>query len=125
MARRGGKFDMNGADLRESLISTMLHLLDYEENIKQQMAEAKKVIIVSLEQRKDMQPISIEKDAIWFNYLVESLNGVKLDILLVSKALSQLGVSLPNFFGSNDEFNSEHEKNQGIDSLDFSVSRER
>ena len=115
---------MNGADLRESLISTMRHLLDYEENLKLQMAEAKKVIIFSLEQRKEMQPISIEKDALWFNYLVDSFNKVKLDIVLVSKALSQLGVSLPNFFGSNNELNRNIEKNQGINSLDFSVSKE-
>ena len=116
---------MNGADLRESLISTMRHLLDYEENLKLQMAEAKKVIIFSLEQRKEMQPISIEKDALWFNYLVESLNKVRLDIVLVSKALSQLGVSLPNFMDSKNEFNRKYEKNQGINALDFSVSRER
>ena len=117
---------MNGADLRESLISTMLQLLDYEENIKLQLAEAKNVIMISLEQRKgrELQPISIEKDALWFNYLVDSLNRVKTDIVLVSKALSQLGVSLPNFLVSNEQLNRNYEKNQGINTLDFSVSRE-
>ena len=116
---------MNGADLRESLISTMRHLLDYRENIELQLAEAQKIIMITLEQNNEgMRPISLEKDALWFNYLVDSLNRVDVDIALASNALSQLGVSLPKSLGSSTKLNRNFRKNQGSDSLDFSVSRE-
>ena len=117
---------MKRADLRDSLISTMRHLLDYKENIELQLAEAKKIILVSLEKNgnEGMRPLSLEKDALWFNYLVDSLNKVEVDIALASNALSQLGVSLPGVSGSHAEFNRNISKNQGSDSLDFSVSRE-
>ena len=116
---------MKRADLRDSLISTMRHLLDYKENIELQITEAKNIIIKTFERSENegMQPISIEKDALWFNYLVDSLNQVDVDIALAKNALSQLGVSLPVSSGSNAQFN-RHIKNQGAESLDFSVSRE-
>lgn len=116
---------MKRADLRDSLISTMRHLLDYKENIELQLAEAKKIILISLKQNEneEMRPLSLEKDALWFNYLVDSLNQVDVDIALAKNALSQLGVSLPVSSGSNSQFN-RHIKNQGSESLDFSVSRE-
>ncbi|MBR3885859.1 MAG: hypothetical protein IKJ33_05340 [Clostridia bacterium] len=116
---------MKRADLRDSLISTMRHLLDYKENIELQLAEAKKIILISLKQNEneEMRPLSLEKDALWFNYLVDSLNQVDVDIALAKNALSQLGVSLPVSSGSNPQFN-RHIKNQGSESLDFSVSRE-
>ena len=119
-------FDMNGAELRESLISTVRHLLDYKENIELQLAEAKKILIHSFEQseRESLKPISIESDALWFNYLLESLEKANSDIALALKALSQLGVSLPKSLVSSLQFN-RHEKNQGDFALDFSVSREK
>ena len=120
-------FNMKRADLRDSLISTMRHLLDYKENIELQLAEAKKIILISLEknEKEEMRPVSLEKDALWFNYLVDSLNKVEVDIALASNALSQLGVSLPNVVsGSHAELNRNIRKNQGSVSLDFSVSRE-
>lgn len=118
---------MKRADLRDSLISTMRHLLDYKENIELQLAEAKKIILISLEknEKEEMRPVSLEKDALWFNYLVDSLNKVEVDIALATNALSQLGVSLPNVVsGSHAELNRNTRKNQGSVSLDFSVSRE-
>lgn len=117
---------MKRADLRDSLISTMRHLLDYKENIELQLAEAKKIILVSLEknEKEEMRPLSLEKDALWFNYLVDSLNKVEVDIALASNALSQLGVLLPGVSGSHAELNRNVRKNQGSESLDFSVSRE-
>jgi hypothetical protein len=120
-------FNMKRADLRDSLISTMRHLLDYKENIELQLAEAKKIILISLEknEKEEMRPVSLEKDALWFNYLVDSLNKVEVDIALATNALSQLGVSLPNVVsGSHAELNRNIRKNQGSVSLDFSVSRE-
>ncbi len=118
---------MNGSDLRESLISTMRHLLDYKENIETQLAEAKKILMLSIEQseRESLKPITIEKDALWFNYLVESLNQVEEDISLALNALSQLGVSVPSHIASKFKLNRNFKKNQGAFSLDFSVSQER
>ena len=118
---------MNGTDLRQSLISTMRHLLDYKESILLQIEKARDVILISIKEseNKEMRPISLENDALWFNYLVESYNQVESDIALATKALSQLGVSLPGLSGSNNELNRNHEKNQGAESLDFSVSKER
>ena len=49
---------MKRADLRDSLISTMRHLLDYKENIELQLAEAKKIILISLEKN---EAVSIPK----------------------------------------------------------------
>ena len=117
---------MNGAELRKSLISTMRHLLDYKENIELQLAEAKRILIHSFEQteRESLEPISIDNDALWFNYLLNSLNKVNSDIALASNALSQLGVSLPESLASHSQQN-RNSKNQGNDSLDFSVSREK
>ena len=117
---------MKRADLRDSLISTMRYLLDYKENVELQLAEAKKIILVTLEknEKEELRPISLDRDALWFNYLVESLNKVEIDIALASSALSQLGVSLPGASGSNAELNRNTRKNQGNDALDFSVSRE-
>ena len=117
---------MKRADLRDSLISTMRYLLDYKENIELQLAKAQEIIIISVEQNKKegMRPISLEKDALWFNYLIESYNQVDRDIALAKNALSQLGVSLPEVSGSSAELNRNIIKNQGSESLDFSVSRE-
>ncbi len=117
---------MNGAELRESLISTVRHLLDYKENIELQLSKAKNILIHSFEQseRESLKPISIESDALWFNYLLNSLEKAKADISLALKALSQLGVSLPSSLLASLKFD-RTEKNQGISSLDFSVSREK
>ena len=118
---------MNGAELRGSLISTLRHLLDSKENIELQITEAKRIIVKSFEQTEEMgmHPISIEKDALWFNYLLESLRKVELDISLALDALSQLGVSIPVIIASRYNLNRNNEKNQGDVSLDFSVSREK
>ena len=118
---------MNGAELRGSLISTLRHLLDYKENIELQITEAKKIIVKTLErtEKEGMHPISIEKDALWFNYLLNSVKDVERDIALALEALSQLGVSIPASIVSRYELNRNIEKNQGTFSLDFSVSREK
>ena len=120
-------FDMNGAELRKSLISTMRHLLDYKENIELQLAEAKKIIIHSFEQseRDSLKPISIESDALWFNYLLNSLEKVNEDITLASNALSQLGVSVPASLLASNSGQNRNSQNQGNGSLDFSVSQEK
>lgn len=117
---------MNGAELRKSLISTIRHLLDSKENIELQLAEAKKVIMLSFEksERESMKPISIESDALWFNYLLESLKKVKQDIALAIDALSQLGVSIPDYILSTIKLN-RNAQSQGDYSLDFSVSKEK
>ena len=76
---------MNGADLRGSLIATLRYLLDYKDNIELQLAEAKNIIMLSVEQgeRDELSPISIDNDAVWFNYLVESRRQVENDIATV------------------------------------------
>ena len=118
---------MNGTELRKSLVSTMRHLLDYKENIELQLAEAKKILIHSFEQseREQLKPISIESDALWFNYLLNSLDKVNSDIALASNALSQLGVSVPASLLAATSSQNRNSKNQGNDALDFSVSREK
>ena len=118
---------MNGADLRGSLIATLRYLLDYKDNIELQLAEAKSIIMLSVEQgeRDKLSPISIDNDAVWFNYLVESRRQVENDIALAENALSQLGVSVPTLMGSTAGFTMETTQNQGDYALDFSVSREK
>ena len=66
-----------------------------------------------------MSPISIEKDAIWLNYLLGLLGQVKSDIELVKAALSQLGVSNLDQLLSNLAYLNTSES-QGISALDFS-----
>lgn len=117
---------MNGAELKRSLISTIKHLLDYKENIELQLENAKSIIIHAFEQseRESMKPISIESDALWFNYLLKSLEKVNLDISLAIDALSQLGVSIPKSILSTVNL-IRNSKNQGDYTLDFSMSREK
>lgn len=116
---------MNGADLRGSLLKTLHCLLEEHNNIELQLVKAKKVIIFSMENNEsNMQPISLEKDAVWYNYLLQSLHQVKKDISLALSALAQVGVSYSQILSLCGEISNINGENQGLVDLDFSIDRE-
>lgn len=115
---------MSEVELRTSLIATLHDLLKSKDDIELQVSKAKEVIKLSCEQSSEdnLSPISIEKDAVWLNYLHGLLSQVKNDIQLVMAALSQLGVSNLEHLVSNLK-NLYASKSQGDSTLDFSSSR--
>lgn len=118
---------MSGVDLKLSLIATLRDLLNSKEDIENQLVDAKNVLKLSFEENASgsMRPISIEKDAVWLNYLIELLNQVNSDISLVENALSQLGVSSQDSFASELNNYKLFNESQGFNALDFSVEREK
>ena len=118
---------MNGKELQNKLLTTLCGLLDNRETLKSQVSQAQKVIETSFEKSKqdNIQPISIEQDAVWYKYLLRSLQQVEEDITLVAKALKELGVSILDGVGSYyRQFKDYFRKNQGYFALDFSVVEE-
>lgn len=118
---------MSGVDLRSSLISTLRDLLNSKDDIEKQLVDAKNILKRSFEENADgnMSPISIEKDAVWLNYLIELLNETNNNISLVKNALSQLDSSKKENFVSELNMVNNFRESQGPSTLDFSVERER
>lgn len=118
---------MSGIDLRKSLVDTLCYLLESKHNIELQLKEAENVVRLSLQHADsdELHPISIEKDAVWLNYLIELLNQTKADIALAEQALSQLGVSNLELLVSNARKNANKEGQGKDETLDLFVSKER
>lgn len=117
---------MSGVDLRMSLVDTLCYLLESKQKLEFQLKEAENVVKLSFEEKdnESMRPISIEEDAVWFNYLNSLLNQTKADIVLVEEALSQLGVSNLELLVSSTVKNNANKKGQGSESLDLFASKE-
>lgn len=118
---------MSGVDLRSSLISTLRDLLNSKDDIEKQLVEAKNILKRSFEENANgkMCPISIEKDAVWLNYLIELLNETNKNISLVENALSQLDSSNKENLVSELKTINRFRESQGPNTLDFSVEREK
>ena len=119
---------MNGKELQNKLLTTLCGLLDNRETLKGQLTQAQNLIEVSFEKSKqdNIQPMSIEQDAVWYKYLLRSLQQAEQDIALVLKALRELGVSVLDGVGSYyRQFKDYFRKNQGYFALDFSVVEEK
>lgn len=118
---------MSGADLKLSLVATLRDLLNSKDNIENQLNEAKNVLKRSFEENAggDLCPISIEKDAVWHNYLIELLKETNNNISLVENALSQLSSSDREDFVSELKTVNNFRKSQELSALDFSVEREK
>lgn len=118
---------MSGVDLKLSLVATLRDLLNSKDNIENQLNEAKNVLKRSFEENAEgnMSPISIEKDAVWLNYLIELLKETNNNISLVENALSQLDSSGKENFVSELNMVNNFRESQGSNTLDFSVERER
>ena len=118
---------MSEVDLRESLLTTLRYLLKSKEDIELQVCRAKEIIRLSCEKGEDegMNPISIEKDAVWLSYLLGLLDQVKYDVARAKDALAQLGVSNLDAVVSNFTNLDIFSKSQGDSALDFSSYRER
>lgn len=117
---------MNKSLLIQSLVDTLFGLIESKNNIELQLKEAENVVRLSLQHKDsdELRPISIEKDAVWLNYLISLLNQTKADIALAEQALLQLGVSNLELVLSNAKKNT-NKKGQGKDeTLDLSASKE-